>query len=325
VSGQLTVLIRRVAWGVAWGVAALLASGVIMRLAWHDGLWLYLLLNGWTPFAYLPAWPVAAAAVVARRWRLAGVALAVVLFHGYWTLAPLLPRAAHAAPGAGQRLRVASANLLEVNQEPEALAAELERLDADVYFLQELSAEWDELLEARGFWRRYPFNRRLITGDAFGNAIASRVPARDLAVFGSAELPQMRGVLQFEGRDVELVSIHLMPPRTLDYARRYHRPGTDAVLEIARQLGGRSFIIAGDFNATPDSYFAARMRRFADDAWEAAGSGFGFTWPNGMFPFPPMRLDHVFVSRDLEVVAVSVGRGPGSDHRPVTVDLVLRR
>ena len=135
----------------------------------------------------------------------------------------------------------------------------------------------------------------------------------------------MRGVLRVDGRDVELVNVHLLPPRTLDYSRRYHRQGADELLNIVRRLGGKSFIVAGDFNVDARFHFAPACAASADDAWEAAGSGFGFTWPNGMFPFPPMRLDHVFVSRDFEVVAASVGRGPGSDHRPVTADLVRRR
>jgi endonuclease/exonuclease/phosphatase (EEP) superfamily protein YafD len=146
---------------------------------------------------------------------------------------------------------------------------------------------------------------------------------RDLEVFWSADLPQVRGVLRLDDRDVELVNIHLLPPRTVDYTVHYHR-GADALVDIVRRFGSRSFIVAGDFNSTPDSYFAARMRDLADDGWEAGGRGFGFTWPNGMFPFPPIRLDHVFVSRDLGVLGVQVGVGVGSDHRPVVADVARR-
>jgi endonuclease/exonuclease/phosphatase (EEP) superfamily protein YafD len=236
-------------------------------------------------------------------------------------LLPLLP---HGAPATtGRTLRVASANLLVVNETPEVLAAELLSLDADVYFLQELSADWDAAFERLGFWRRYPFNRRIDGEDAFGAAIASRIPVRDLEVFWSADLPQLRGVLRVDDRDVELLSIHLLPPRTRDYTITYHK-GADALVDIVRRFGPRSFIVAGDFNSTPDSDFATRMRDLADDAWEAGGRGFGFTWPNGMFPCPPIRLDHVFLSHDLGVLGVRVGDGAGSDHRPVVADVARR-
>jgi endonuclease/exonuclease/phosphatase (EEP) superfamily protein YafD len=308
---------------VAWVIAALLGIVVAMRLAWHDGLWLFLLLNLLTPYLYLPAWLIAPCAAAARRWRLLALSAAIVVFHSHWTLLPLLPRTPPAT--SGKALRVASANLLMVNETPAVLAAELERFDADVYFLQELSGVWDEELERRGFWRRYPFNRRVTSEDSFGSAIASRVPVRDLDVFWSAELPQLRGVLRWDDRDVELVSIHLLPPRTLEYTRDYHQ-GADALLDIVRRFGSHSFIVAGDFNSTPDSDFATRMRDLADDAWEAGGRGFGFgfTWPNGMFPCPPVRLDHVFLSRDLGVLGTRVGEGAGSDHRPVVADVARR-
>ena len=66
------------------------------------------------------------------------------------------------------------------------------------------------------------------------------------------------------------------------------------------------------------------MSALADDAWDTGGRGFGFTWPNGMFPYPPIRLDHVFVSRDLGVRSARVGEGVGSDHRPVVADVARR-
>ena len=93
---------------------------------------------------------------------------------------------------------------------------------------------------------------------------------------------------------------------------------------MVQRLGGKSFIVAGDFNSTPDSSFAARMRALSDDAWEAAGSGFGFTWPNGLFSLPPMRLDHVFVSPDLGVLRATLGVGLGSDHKPIITEVARR-
>jgi hypothetical protein len=55
-------LIRRALWGLGWAVTALLATVVMMRLVWHDGLWLFLLFNVVTPYLYLPAWLILRAA-----------------------------------------------------------------------------------------------------------------------------------------------------------------------------------------------------------------------------------------------------------------------
>jgi len=313
--------LRALGWAVLWGIAALLVLVIGMRLVWHDGLWLFLVLNMLTPYLYLPAWPIAVGAGLARRWRLLTTAAVVALFHAYWSLVPLAP---HRPPASvGPTLKVVSANLLMVNENPRLLADELDGLDADVYFLQELSGRWDEEFERRGFWQRHPWNRRIVGEDSFGCAIAARVPVRDLDVFWLTELPEMRGVLSFQGRDVELLNIHVLPPRTSEYVP-YFRQGLDGVVNIIRRLGARPFILAGDFNATPDSAFVDRMRPLGDDAWELAGHGLGATWPNGLFPLPPVRLDHVFVSRDLTAVNVAVGTGAGSDHRPLIVHVAGR-
>ena len=137
VTRSLPAPIRRALWGLAWAVTALLATVVVMRLVWHDGLWLFLLCNIVTPYLYLPAWLIMPCAVLARRWRLTAASLAIVAFHCHWVLLPLLPRTPPTTTG--RTLRIASANLLVVNETPAELAAELERFDADIYFLQELS------------------------------------------------------------------------------------------------------------------------------------------------------------------------------------------
>ena len=51
------------------------------------------------------------------------------------------------------------------------------------------------------------------------------------------------------------------------------------------------------------------------------GRGYAITWPNGMFPLPPIRIDHALLSPEVECLAISEGIGTGSDHRPLVVDL----
>jgi endonuclease/exonuclease/phosphatase (EEP) superfamily protein YafD len=84
--------------------------------------------------------------------------------------------------------------------------------------------------------------------------------------------------------------------------------------------------MAGDYNAT---YGHAPFRRLLAvglrDAHIEAGRGLATTWPVNNLLLPPLfRLDHVLVSREFEVLAAREGRGPGTDHRPVVADLVLR-
>lgn len=86
-------------------------------------------------------------------------------------------------------------------------------------------------------------------------------------------------------------------------------------------------VLCGDLNAVPN---ATTYRRFASKLRDAQRSLKGHR-PRATYPsrLPLLRLDHVFLSDDLEVRAVNVpwnGRSRrASDHLPLIIDLELRR
>lgn len=80
--------------------------------------------------------------------------------------------------------------------------------------------------------------------------------------------------------------------------------------------------MAGDFNCTPASAEAGRLRGMGMiDAHHAVGGGLGTTWGRSV-AWPGFRIDHVY-ARGLRPLACDVGRDVGSDHRPVIAVLEL--
>lgn len=74
-------------------------------------------------------------------------------------------------------------------------------------------------------------------------------------------------------------------------------------------------LIAGDFNDVPYSYNYFRVRRRFSNAFEEAGSGFGFTY-NGDLPF--LRIDNQFFNDDLRVHSFeTIDSADYSDHYPI--------
>lgn len=207
-----------------------------------------------------------------------------------------------------------------VNPDPAPLAAEIAAADADIVALQEYSPRWEAALAP--LRARYRYGVQRVQEDSFGTALWSRVPMSDAAIWPIDGLPQSKGTVQIGAGAVTLWNIHVLPPRTWEYAKA-HAAELD-LLATAMELEPLPIVVTGDFNATSASAFHGRVIRTLDDAWNLANSGGGATWPNGVFPLPPMRLDHVYLSRDLTITTIRIGTGTNSDHRPLVAELAPR-
>jgi endonuclease/exonuclease/phosphatase (EEP) superfamily protein YafD len=83
-------------------------------------------------------------------------------------------------------------------------------------------------------------------------------------------------------------------------------------------------VVVGDFNATQHSAVYERLTSGGlQSAHEALGRGYATTWPNGHYWLPPIRIDQAFLSEEVECLSITEGRGRGSDHRPLILDVRL--
>jgi endonuclease/exonuclease/phosphatase (EEP) superfamily protein YafD len=268
-----------------------------------------------------------------RSKRTAGAFGAALLVLVPWTL-EWLPMALGHDGARVPSLRVLSVNLL-APRPTLALAQEILASDADVVLLQEASDEWWAVLEAEGVLERWPHHvaeTHSFREDYMGIAIVSRLPieAREIGPLGETNVPYARiDVRTASGARVRLYAIHTWPPYGTEllamHVAQMAHVGALATRD-AEDPALSAVIFGGDFNASPTTYQYRRLRETGlVNAHERVGRGFATTWPNLPWPFPPMRLDHVFVAgRDVEVVSVHEGEGEGSDHRPVYVALSIR-
>jgi endonuclease/exonuclease/phosphatase family metal-dependent hydrolase len=75
-------------------------------------------------------------------------------------------------------------------------------------------------------------------------------------------------------------------------------------------------ILMGDLNEIPYSYTYFKLSENYDNAFEKAGTGFGFTYNRILFF---LRIDHIFSSQKLQAVQFKTHREVDySDHYPVT-------
>ena len=306
----------------AWLVAMLLAAIATLRLAAHDAAFPLVALNAFSAWLYLPAWIVGGGALLARRQVLAVVAGVLCALHivwlgpaGFFASAP--PEAVASAP----TFRLMSANLLMSNEDTAGIVGEVLRVRPDVLLVQELAPQWQRVFDAPAVMRLLPHRRSITRPDSFGIGIYSRFPI-DAEVFTIEDLPQIRADLLIGGRPLRVYNFHSLPPRNWEYTAGWNRMMGDIVRRLGNERG--PILVGGDLNATPQARWyqtltSGRLR----GAHEDRGRGFANTWPNGLWPLPPLRLDHLLLSPEVACRTIREGEGRGSDHRPLVAQLAL--
>lgn len=278
-------------------------------------------LNALTPLLFLPAWPVAVAAGLFRRWALLAATTLVLLAHITLVAPEISARApSPRIPPGALHFRLFSANVFAGNQRLGGIAEEIRASAPDVVFLQEATPSQVEILDRSGSIAGLPHRVTIARTDPFAGLLASRWPLVDQEVVEVDGRPVViRATAVTESGPIRLYSVHVVAP--LGGARE---AWAKELREVAAAVGSESVpvLVAGDFNAT---WGHKAFRRVLDvgltDAAAARGRPLQMTWMNGRVVPPVMRIDHVLTGPGLTVTTIRSGRGQGSDHRPLVADV----
>jgi len=226
---------------------------------------------------------------------------------------------------------------LDGKTSPDRIARVIARQGADVVALQEIdvgrnrSGKIDQAESiARKLGMRFHFQPSFSLAEGkYGNAILSRYPLKIVRMdvlprLGARRLFEPRGALWVEidvsGIKVNLITSHLSlwPAERLLQAEALLGP------DWAGSAACRApVVLCGDFNANPRSIVCKRMGCKLRDAQLIIESH----KPKGTWlaSHPFSRIDHFFVSPDIEVMGIAVPTTEldriASDHLPLTVDL----
>lgn len=250
------------------------------------------------------------------------------------------PEAASAmtSPRAPSTLRVLTYNVhsfvgVDHVYDPERTARVIESARADVVALQEVdfgrgpraeSSAIDRLAALLGMRCHFTYTRDGVRGH-FGNAVLT---PHALELVAEGILPRRRDearAVQWLKIGVDGFQVHLMNTH-LSVSFRERQAQVRALLGAEWAVQGRAqqpLIVCGDFNASPWSVVYRRLSRDLRDA--QCGKKRHATWPSRL---PVLRIDHIFVSSELEVRSTEVVDDPwakvASDHLPLVAELELR-
>jgi endonuclease/exonuclease/phosphatase family metal-dependent hydrolase len=207
----------------------------------------------------------------------------------------------------------------------------IDRERPDIVALQEVGQDWSETVLGPGWYWKH----------GAGTAIASRYPIVSTSQFPANGIDRWGDiaviiVINLPQGNAKICCIHLNTPRWgLDELAltRYGLVGLDALRKNTRDRESESrnvrawiadsempTIVAGDFNMPIESSIYRRYWSGFQNAFSVAGRGYGYSkytrWHG-------VRIDHILVNQNWNVVSCHVAAPTGGDHQPVIADLRL--
>lgn len=306
-------------------MAAIATLCILLSLLapWH---WFLALLEHPRPQYCWAFFPVLTWASLTRRWRQLLWSLPLVLNllligPAYWpAIAPPVP---NLAVSERPTLTMIHLNLDRDNPTPEKAIAFLQETPADWLWLQEVTPQWLERLEAE------LSNYKLLSAEP-------RPDSQGVALLQTRTLSQLLPPLQAEilhfphysprpmiaaqgtwlGQPIALLSLHTTRPRN----RAVSRFQNEEFTAVAIWLNAHQNAIAlGDFNATP---WSTRFRQFLKKSGcvdSLPGWGWQTTWHAGWPKLLQIPIDHMVHHPEIVVRSRSLGPAIGSDHRPLII------
>lgn len=186
--------------------------------------------------------------------------------------------------------------------------------------LEEATESWMQALSA--LTNPLPYCVASPREDNFGIALLSQHPllSKSILFLGKAEVPSILVSVKIDGRVVEILATHPLPPVGSEYTSLRN----EQMDRIADCIKGRSpFLLLGDLNMTPWSPYFQRFITQSGLHNSAKGFGFQPSWPVQL-PFLGIPIDHCLQSEEIGITNRKIGPRIGSDHYPLIVDFTLR-
>jgi endonuclease/exonuclease/phosphatase (EEP) superfamily protein YafD len=241
------------------------------------------------------------------------------------SVVPLLPYAvgepvtSAAAATPERTFRLVSFNVWFRNPDMARLAEYLEKSQADVVVLLELTEpQANRLLPLLPTYPHYHMDT-----SRMGAAVFTKWP-----LLSAESVPLSEGgavaeriMIDWRGTPVSVLGVHLNWPLGARNSK-YRNQELAAVVALGKAQRG-PLLVAGDFNLTPWSeYFGDALEQSGlRDA--ALGFGLARSWPAQFAPVG-MRIDHCLLSRHWNARSTTIGPNLGSDHLPLVADVALQ-
>lgn len=335
-------ILQRICLILGWLYAGLIILWFVLHRWLGDTVWWLALLNSFTPYFFLPLVLILPACFVCRQWsfRVSVIPSVLIFLILYGHL--FLPNWSRPSTTNATTLTIMTFNIWGGSKSKETARVILDNGSPDIVAIQELTPQMAEiLLEEVG--EIYPFQILKPESQHRGVGILSRYPLTELDSNHLFDPDWQLQIMQVEVDNHSFTFYNVHPQATNILV--YFESGTAVADEVQNSFQNRKrlmqrliadfekkqgpIVVVGDFNSTDQSDIYTLLNNRLTDAHQAAGWGFGHTFPAyaGSFrgiPILPkqMRIDMIFYSEEFSALSSRVGSTYGeSDHLPVLAQL----
>jgi endonuclease/exonuclease/phosphatase (EEP) superfamily protein YafD len=225
-------------------------------------------------------------------------------------------------------LRVMSFNICGNNPDTQAIVKSIRAMNPDMVMLVEVSPKMMEQITTN-LKIELPHHFRSPGG---GLGVLSKLTLKSAQgeKFAGSDATNLVATIEYHQREIRVIGTHPMVPKGLDLFeyRNRHLQAIGNYLKDSKD----SVILLGDFNLTPWSPYYRQLIQTTGLYNTRMGFGILPTWtrsspcaelPNWLIPILNIPIDHIFVTRDLQVLRTYVGDNGNSDHAPIISELAI--
>ena len=281
-------------------------------VAWDDAE-ILMVFNALYLTIYLPAWVVAAVALIARRWWLGGAALVIVAAQVAFALPELT--AATSLPSwtrTATTIRVFDANLDSGYELYPGYQQAIKQYDPDLITFEEFSGNGApgfpggaiQTMRNTGLLAKYHYYCSEPDFGATGFMLASRIRVtgcqfKTVQWDGQGMYYLVEATMWLPSGPIPVRVFHTLAPLPSSWTQT--RSALAAADRMVRATGPAHMLLLGDFNSSwGNRGFVKLLGDGLTDGAAARGQALDMTWPNGAIVPPFVRIDHVLT-----------GSGPG--------------
>jgi endonuclease/exonuclease/phosphatase family metal-dependent hydrolase len=326
---------------IGWLVVAGLGLLALLRVVAWDDVEILMVFNALYLTIYLPAWLVAAVALITRRWWLGGAALVVVAAQvafalPEFTAATPLPAWTRTAATATS-IRVFDANLDSGYELYPGYQQAIQRYDPDLITFEEFSGNGApgfpggaiQTMKDSGLLTKYRYYCSEPDFGATGFMLASRIRVtgcqfKTVQWNGQGMYYMVEATMWLPSGPIPVRVFHTLAPLPSSWTET--RSALAAADRMVKATGASHMLMIGDFNSSwGNRGFRKLLGDGLTDGAAARGQALDFTWPNGAIVPPFVRIDHVLTGSHLAVTKITTHQGFGSDHKYVEATVAIQK